>query len=234
MSELYKNAPLIEAVFEIRFPAELSIECHRDEYYSKVKEEFPQIFVPAITGVEAPSLKSYEFKSKDNSKLLKNCINRFSYHTMRYLGFAAFKEECLHYMQSFTELYKISSLKRTGLRYINHMPIVKIDGCIPIERYLNFGYQLPSEKIIPDKFELFHTILVLNLGEGKLRILIQYDEIQDIVKTEVIILDFDYYIEGKLDAELLEHYLDDSHKHTKIIFESLISDEYRKVMEGGE
>lgn len=33
--------PLVEVIFEIRFPAELSIECKKDEYYEKIRNDYP-------------------------------------------------------------------------------------------------------------------------------------------------------------------------------------------------
>jgi len=55
MSKLYKNPPSIDAVFEIRFSAELSIECQRDRFYERIRNDYPQIFVPIVVG-ESPSL----------------------------------------------------------------------------------------------------------------------------------------------------------------------------------
>ncbi len=229
MSKLYKNPPLIEAVFEIRFPAELSIECQRDRFYEKIRKDYPQIFVPIVRG-ESPALKSYEFKSLDGKKIIRCSINRFSFHANKYEGFAKFEGDCLNYTQLFTKLYNITSLNRTGLRYINHIPIVRIDGCIPIQKYLNFGYHLP-QNLESDKFELFHTTFVVKIGEGKLRLLTHYFEVPSPPKKEFILLDFDYYYEEKLKADKIRDYLRKSHEHTKRIFEDIISDEYKVVMD---
>jgi len=229
MSRLYKNPPLIEAIFEIRFPAELSIECQRDRFYEKIRNVYPQIFVPIVVG-ESPSLKSYEFRSSEGKKIIRCSINRFSIHTNKYEGFAKFEEDCLKYIQLFTKLYNITSLKRTGLRYINHIPIVRIEGCIPIQKYLKFGYPLPSDLGL-NKFELFDTTFITKIGEGKLRLLARYLEVPSAPQREFILLDFDYYYEGELRTGKILDYLRKSHTHTKRIFEDIISDEYKMVME---
>jgi len=229
MSSLYKNPPLVEAVFEIRFPAELSIECQRDKFYEKIRKDYPQIFVPIVMG-ESPALKSYKFGSLDGKKVVMCSINTFSVHTNKYEGFAKFEEECLKHIQLFIKLYNITSLKRTGLRYINHIPIIRIEGCIPIERYLKFGYHLPRN-LESDKFEFFQTNLVVRIGDGKLRLLTQYFEVPSPPKKEFILLDFDYYYEGKLRTDKISNYLKKSHEQTKKIFEDVISDEYKVVMD---
>lgn len=229
MSKLYKNPPLIEAVFEIRFPAELSIECQRDKFYEKIRKDYPQIFVPIVMG-ESPSLKSYEFKSSDGREILRCSINSFSIHTNKYRGFAKFEEDCLKYIKIFIGLFNITSLKRTGLRYINHIPIIKIEGCIPIEKYLKFGYHLPNN-IQSNKFEIFHTIVVSKIEYGKLQLTTQYLEIPNAPHTEFILLDFDYYFEGELKTNKISDCLKKSHEYTKKIFEDIISDDYKKVMD---
>jgi len=228
MSELYKNPPLIEAVFEITFPPELSIETKRDEFYKKIRNEFPEINLPLQTDQEPYPLKNYLFRDTKHEKGVAYSINKFSYHCYKYYGFARFKEESLKYLKMFAEYFGIKSLERTGLRYVNHIPILSEDGVIPIERYLHFGYRLPDS--IPEKYNLLHTVIFVKLGEGNLRILIQYQKLPDALQSEIILLDFDYFLEGKLSFSNIETYLDDSHKHTKKIFEDLTTEEYKIIM----
>ncbi len=222
----YKKPPVKEAIFEIRFPAELSIECRKDEYYEKIRKELPQIFVPAIDSPEPYPLKNYKFQSPDNSKMVMFSINRFSYHDNKYSNFDNFRKETEKYVIMFCDLYKISQLKRTGLRYINHIPITQEKGTISIKKYLKFEYNLP--KSIPTDFELFQTLLLTKLNDGKLRILIQ--TVQTKENQEIILLDFDFFFEGKFFVTNLGEYLEKSHKHTKKVFEDLISDEYKKFI----
>lgn len=228
MGELYKNAPLVEAVFEIRFPPELSIETKRDEFYNKIRMEFPEINLPLVSDQEPYALKTYLFKDSKREKGVAYSINKFSYHCYKYYGFARFKEESLKYMKMFFEHFKIRDLDRTGLRYVNHIPIVTEGGVIPIERYLNFGYKLPDS--IPEKYNLLHTVIFVKSGKGNLRVLIQYLKRPDPLQTEIILLDFDYFLEGKLSVSDIETYLNESHQHTKKIFEDLTTDEYKIIM----
>lgn len=229
MNEIYKNAPLIEAVFEIRFPAEISIKCKTDLFYNQIKTDFPML------AMHPPgSAHMYDFLNKEQSELIRLGLDRISYHAKKYnSGFIKFQEDTLKYLHIFINTYKIEKLTKTGLRYVNHIPIVKIDGVIPLERYINFGYKLPG-KNIPDKFELLNTILVVKIDGGKLKILLEAKEMSDITKTEVLVLDFDFMIFGKLDVKNIVEYINESHKHTKAIFEDLISEEYKKVMKGGD
>lgn len=229
MGKVYPNSPLVETVFEVRYPADLSIKCNIDKYANRIKNKFPII-------VSHPELSThlYEFGNNQKTGIVKVGIDRFSYHAREYKeGFDSFEKNALQHVNEFVEIYKIDSFMRTGLRYINHIPIVKVAGCIPLDRYLNFGYKLPVTESVPDKYELLHTILVVKVGDGKLRIVIEYREKQDIINSEILVLDFDYFLAGQLKSSEIRHYIQDSHAHTKKIFEDLITDDYRRVMESG-
>ena len=221
--EKLKNSPLVEAIFEIRFPAELSIECNKDKYYEKIRGNFPQILIPKTLPSDAYALEPYQFESSSRAELIRFSINRFSYIARKYDSFKVFKEKSLKYINLFSDIFKISTLKRTGLRYINHIPIKREYGMIPITKYLKFGYKLPSS--IPTNPEFFQTILLTKIDDGKLRVLIQAQGTEIKEMEEIIVLDFDFSYEGDLVVSDLAKCLNDSHKHTKEVFEDLISEE---------
>jgi uncharacterized protein (TIGR04255 family) len=229
MSKLYKNSPLVESVFEIRFPPELAIECRKDEYYDLIKDEFPEINLPLVDSPEPYPMRNYLFRDSKREKGIQFSINKFSFHQYKYLGFGQFKDQTLRYLRLFAEKFKIQHLYRTGLRYVNHIPILREDGVIPIGKFLNFGYKTP--KSIPQTYDFLHTVLFVKLGGGSLRILIQYKKLLDEKETEIIILDFDYFFEGNLEFSKIESYVGESHKHTKEIFEDLITEQYRKIID---
>lgn len=224
MGNEFKKAPVIEAVFEIRFPAELSIECRRDEYYEEIRKTYSNISLPVIDSPEPNALRAYRFETEDKTSLIQFSINRFSFHSRNYKIFNEFSSETLKYLELFCNHYKISQLKRTGLRYINHIPIEMKQDVIPLSKYLKFGYNLPNT--IPENLELFHTILLTKMGNGKLRILIASQEKLEPLGKNAIILDFDFFFEGELDIKNIKDYLEKSHIYTKSTFESLLSDEY--------
>ena len=229
MSKLYKNPPLVESVFEIRFPPELAIECKKDEYYNQIRREFPEINLPLVDSPEPYPMRNYLFRDNNREKGIQFSVNKCSFHRYKYLGFSLFKEEALHYLGLFAEKFNIRQLHRTGLRYVNHIPILRENGVIPIEKFLNFGYKTP--KSIPEAYDYLHTVLFIKLGKGSLRILIQYRKLQDEKETEVIVLDFDYFFERDLEFTKIETYIDESHKYTKQIFEDLITEYYKKIMD---
>ncbi len=229
MGKLYKNSPLVESVFEIRFPPELAIECRKDEYYNKIRNEFPEVNLPLADTPEPYPLKNYLFRDSRREKGIQFSVNKCSFHRYKYSGFAEFKEQALRYLRMFAEKFGIEVLHRTGLRYVNHIPILREDGVIPLGKYLNFGYRMP--KSIPEQYDFLHTVLFAKIGDGALRMLIQYKRLPDEMQTEVIALDFDYFYEGNLHFSEIETYMNESHKYTKKIFEDLVTDHYRRIMD---
>jgi uncharacterized protein (TIGR04255 family) len=51
-------------------------------------------------------------------------------------------------------------------------------------------------------------------------------------QQEAFLLDFDYAKISELSFDWLEEYLDESHAETKMLFENIVTDEYRKFMTG--
>lgn len=230
MDKVYLNPPLNEAVFEIRFPAELAIECRKDSFYEEVRKVFPNILVPIIDSPEPYPLKRYELRTPDQRRLIKFSINAFSFHDLEYKKFRNFKTQVLKYMKLFCSTFKISALKRTGLRYINYIPALREEGAVPISHYLRFGHSIPAW-IDQGKLQEINTRFSVGLGRGILTIMIRYQEISEPQPSERLVLDFDYYREKNLTVDHLSDYLVDSHKYVKRAFEDLISDDYRGMMQ---
>ena len=113
-------------------------------------------------------------------------INAFTYYTSRYDGFASFRDRVFSYLRVFSAFVRIHRLTRVGLRYINHIPILRTgpgEG-IPLTDYLNVGLQLPEHIGAASLTEL-NTAFTLKLERGQLRILIRHEKVQDPPAREV-------------------------------------------------
>jgi len=227
---IYKNAPLIETVFEIRFPTEPAIECNRDKLYKKIRNIYSKVLVPGVIPGKAIALEPYRFESADGNNGIMLSIDKFAFYCKKYEGFNFFKKETMRLFSIFKELFEIQKFKRAGLRYINVIPFVRENDIIPIENYLNIKIVLPNS--IPTDFKNLSLIFVSQTKQGgslttRIEPAISHDK-----KQEGIILDFDYAQEGDLYFSQVDKYLEESHNNTKYIFERLIADSYKKVMRG--
>lgn len=227
--EIYPNAPLGQAIFEIRFPGEPAVECQRDGFYEIVRKEFPSVRVPMAGPGDAIALKPYEFRSADEKKWLSMSINRFAFSRLEYQGYQGFAEEAMNYVAQFVKRFHISTISRTGLRYINTILFTREDGLLPLERYFKLTIGLPS--IIPSSFSELNLRIDVPTDTGSLTIRLEPVISPDRTR-EAFVLDFDYRKTRDLTPENLRQYVDESHDHIKSVFEGIITDEFRQVMRG--
>lgn len=225
----YPNSPLAEVVFEIRFPGEPRIECNRDIFYEKVRGEFPNVLVPSIKVGGFPALEPYRFESENQKSGMMVAMNKFAYYVHLYPGYTQFSKEVLKWVTEFGKIYNILKLNRSGLRYINIIPFSREARLIPLNRFLKIRFDLPE--VFPDNFENLSLIFVSKTEEGAIT-----TKIESIIAAdrshEAILLDFDYAKEKNLTINYGEQYLEESHAHTKRVFEELITDEYRRYLKG--
>jgi uncharacterized protein (TIGR04255 family) len=228
-NEIYKNAPLIETVFEIRFPGEPSIECNRDKFYEKIRSVYSMVLVSSFQAGAIAAQPPYRFEREDGTSGVIMSINKISFYCKKYEGFSLFKKETMRIFSIFRELFKVEKLKRTGLRYINIIPFTREKNIIPIKNYLNIQIKLP--KSMSTDFKNLSMIFVSQTKGGNITTRIE-PVISENQTEEAIMLDFDYAKEKDLNFDSMDAYLEESHKHTKGLFEGLITDNYRKVMRG--
>ncbi len=227
---IYPKAPLVETVFEIRFPGNPSVECHRDEVYQEFQAAFPVVKTPVkIPPGSSLAAAPYQFQSEDGKNTIMISINVLAYSTKAYEGFDIFKKQAMQLINFFGKRFKIGNLKRTGLRYINVMPFVRENGAIPVSRFLNMGVNLPRS--VPNTFKDFALVFNSIMKNGLLTTRI--DSATDAATSaEALVVDFDYAKEKEISLDSVEKYMDESHHETKAFFEELITTEYKKLMMG--
>jgi uncharacterized protein (TIGR04255 family) len=234
--EIYPNSPLIEVVFEIRFPGEPAVECRRHEFYDIVRNQYPIVFVPQIQVGVSPALQPYRFERIDQSAGIMIAMDKFAYYTRKYPGYLEFKQEFLRLGSLFGELFNLSKLKRTGWRYINIIPFTRESGNIPLQRFFNLSPFFPnselcSTKNTPEQYENLSITLISKIDDcsitTKLESLISSD-----MAREALVLDFDCAQEKDLVLSKTETYIETEHRLAKNLFEALITDNYRQYLRG--
>jgi uncharacterized protein (TIGR04255 family) len=228
--DVYPNAPLKEAVLEVRFPGRFRVESERYKVQERILDRFPNLMVPVETADAGPLFKMCQLTSADGREFFRIGVNGLSYITQSYPGFAEFRKHCLSLMEPSLELFGVKTLNRTGLRYVNHIPLTKQDNAIPLQAFLQIGLNLPPT--IPATYEQLVFAVETKKPPGSLRLQVAYVPAKEAETGELLLLDFDFFILGPLDARKLPEYLDVSHQHTKEVFESLITDQYRKFIRG--
>ena len=112
---------------------------------------------------------------------------------------------------------------------MNIIPFTRESGIIPLKTYLNIEIKLPE--VIPPAFKAASLIFVSQLEKGSITTRIEPVMSPDQTQ-EALMLDFDYAKEADLNYKNLDAFLEESHKHTKALFEGLVTENYRKIMRG--
>ena len=229
--EVYPNSPLVEVVFELRFPGELSVECRRHEYWERIRDDYPKIWVPTVVpGKISPlALEPYRFEREDRKAGVMVALNRLAYFTREYQGHKAFQAEFMRLHRVFGEIFRIERVNRAGWRYINIIPFAREDGLIPLDQFLTIGFRLPRQ--VPERFKKLSLVLVSKLDGGTVTTRLETLASSD-GQQEALLLDFDYGKEDNLQFEEVEAYLHEAHDYTRNLFEDLITDNYRRYLRG--
>ncbi|MBI5233526.1 MAG: TIGR04255 family protein [Deltaproteobacteria bacterium] len=228
--EIYPNSPLVEVIFEIRFPGEPVVECKRDFFFDLVRDEYTNILVPQTKEGGFVALEPYRFENKAGNAGIMLSLNRFAYYCRKYPGFKVFKKEVLTLIKKFRKAYpKINSLNRTGFRYVNIIPFTREEGIVPLDRFFNLKLQVP--KAIPEKYSNISVGFISKIKKGS--ITSRFETLKAANQSgEAILLDLDYAKEETLLIKNIEKYLDESHNLARQLFEDLITDSYRMFLRG--
>jgi uncharacterized protein (TIGR04255 family) len=197
----------------------------------RVRDELPKLFVPRATPNVAPALQHYEFRAEDESEGIALALNSFYYYTKRYEGYATFRHRFGHFYRMFSDEVHIHKLNRAGLRYINHIPVLRPspESAVPLADYLNVGIKVPAPLAEANLTEL-NSVFTIRLDQGSLRLLLKLEKLDEPGGREVLVLDFDFGQSDGLAVDRVDHHLDVAHTHTKRIFLELISERYLPVM----
>lgn len=203
--ETLKNAPITEAVFDLRveFTNSPKIE-DLEAMYPDIKHSFPvkkmnSVF-QATFGVnkghshagfqEDPN--GFSFKTDDGRKIIQMRLDGYTFNKLKpYDNWESFRDEARKYWDIFEDRMSPSQISRLALRYINRFDLpLPIDN---IDQFLNTGPKVSKD--------ISHTLngFVLRLeiaqddGDASAIVTIVRDKSQASSKNYTLILDIDVF-----------------------------------------
>jgi uncharacterized protein (TIGR04255 family) len=217
----YPNAPLLEVAGEVRFPGEVAVESNRHLFWDQIREQYPQVLVPAVAAGDHVALKAYRYRSSSGDRSVAVAINSLSLSENRYTTHETFM----------TCYPKIATASRIGWRYINAIPFVRSDdGTAPVSQFFlpNFGILKgmgPNVKNFSLSLQAPRTD-----GEAAVKLSTATDARNG---QEAFLLDIDCCVTGAdlIFGSALEH-LANAHSVARQVFEGLITDSYRQYLRG--
>jgi uncharacterized protein (TIGR04255 family) len=228
-NELYPNQPLVEVVFEIRFPAEPMIECKRYEFYDRIRQNYSNVIIPSIQQSPFPALNPYRFEKADGSAGTMIAIDKFSYYSHRYPGYYEFKKEFLFLVSEFNKLFNLTKLIRVGWRYVNIIPFTRENGYVPLKRFFNLT--LHFGKDISDECENLSITLVSKKDDYSITTRLENVKAPE-ESGEALHLDFDCFKGLDLSFSEIETHIERTHGIAKKMFEQIITADYREYLRG--
>ena len=127
------------------------------------------------------------------------------------------------------ETYSISKIDRLGWRYINLIPFTREDGIVPLKRFLTVSLNVPNG--MSEKFENLSMVFISKVAGGSITTKIE-SAMRGDKQQEALVLDFDFAMTANLNFSKLGDSVKTAHEHTRTLFESLITDQYRQYLRG--
>lgn len=227
---IYPNSPLVEVICEIRFPADLGIDCRRDQFQHAVKKEYPKIMIPNSQPNKALALEPYRFENESQSEGIMLAINKCAFYQRKYEGHQLFIKKFLNGINVFKQKFPdVKKINRIGWRYINIIPFVREEGIVPLRQFLSVGVDLPAG--VTEDYQALSIVFATKTKNGTIMTRIETVTEQN-TKKEAILLDFDFSMTEKITFGKLSSCVKSAHDHTRELFEKLITEDYRKYLRG--
>lgn len=129
----YNRCPLVEVIFQLRFPTILSINSKQPaDFQEKIRKEYPfydegieeQNELLINTNGKSAQLKSsqnknYSFVSVDKTYKVNLTSTFIAISTRKYTQWEEFSEKVRQVVKAFQETYEVPFYTRVGLRYID-------------------------------------------------------------------------------------------------------------------
>lgn len=243
----YSNPPLVETVFELRFPTILKIDTETpDKFQDLIRQRYPgyevqnEIQQQIVGNVNQNQFSAetklssnivHVFSSVDKRNVVKLARNNIFYSTTNYLGWDRFKEESVFVMKHFADNYQISHFSRIGLRYINVIDRTELslDGSTPWETLVkNYYLGLLANPTESKNIESYELVTGLKFG-AKTAINLRVTLLVNLNSQETCLgLDNDCFLpDGDEDFQAT---IESLHKYCEYYFLDAITEELRSAM----
>jgi uncharacterized protein (TIGR04255 family) len=184
-----------EVLLEIRFTPPEDISLMAGRLYEKLKSKYPEFVnlnVPEFPNniPEFNKIVRYRFFSSDRKQLYNIGNGVLSINTLNYSKFTDFQKQIRPILESHKTLSGLNNIQRIGLRYINKIPLDKIDK--------NYSKMLKIKFSLPDVLKKIETgFSYKTIGKFNNTVLITSLFTPPFSK-EVVTLDFDCYTEKEM------------------------------------
>lgn len=231
---LYPNQPLTSVAIEVRFRGDLGVEKNRAIIQKRIRDDYPNLYVPNIDPKVAPATQPYRFEDESNKKGIQFSICNFGIYSRDYPGHKEFISELIRVLSIFGKDLDPLSVTRVGWRYINEMAFTRENNVIPVQRYLSrkgpMGFAVSK-----DTLALSHKVL-LEEKNARLNIRLDSKDHTEQMGHEALLFDIDVFREFspgmEMDHNKLVWHIQRLHGSAYRFFDASISATYRSYLKG--
>jgi len=240
MKKKYRNAPVVEAVFELRLSQDKAMDLTAPgQIFEKISKDFPlkeqrQLQeVEIAQGPEGPktitrNIKRMFFLSGDRLQFIQLGDNLMAVHCVKpYPTWIIFRQRIEQAISILKDITDIGEPERLGIRYINRIeiPFEKID----IDEYFEFSPHIGER--LPQVLAGFALSAVLPFEKNRdfCRMHL-FNTLPENAGNSAYILDLDYFMAkpGALNIDQALQWVDGAHAEVRRLFEGCIT---RKLMD---
>lgn len=236
----YPNAPIVEAVFDIKVSNTIIINPSTFEQYAKNElKEFPIINKRQNVNVridnrqgtgqigKTTNLLGYIFSNIQGNRKVQFRLDGYSFNMLRpYSNWNEFSSAAFSYLEKYIALAKPLLITRIGLRYINRVDLPYENQAF--ENYIKYLPPVPAG--LPKKFEKYFFQMQIPADDNLSKAVISQTFEQEKNGRIPFIIDIDVFQDERIKAtDSLSERFDNLRDLKNRIFEDLVTEECKQL-----
>ncbi len=230
LDEVFPRPAIREVAFEIRFAPRLRVNAELWRLQDQLVEDYPgigseSVFLHPGAGVINVSV----FQNPSTGRVIKVSQENFLIAFTSYTQFEDFKAEVLSRVEKFCSTFEISSLTRSGLRYVNNIVVPALGDTASLLRFVQPF--MDFERLDVGSIDQFVTEVRMRFAGHMVTVRgALLPALED--RRRAYVLDIDCHNDVQQSAKSVDAVLDTYHDTAQRFFLDHITEEYKHVMRG--
>lgn len=241
----YQKSPLLEVIFQLRFPTILAIGAHAPaDFQDLIRERFPEYnegteqqneltIIPELSNAQLKRTETnrYEFITQSGLDKVSLSTSYIAISTLHYSQWENFLELINYVVPKFEQIYKPSFYSRVGLRYVD--AITRSEYGLSDEKWNDLikpNITGVMTRELEEGTNAYTTVGEFQNDDGTfIREHFEIGHINDSVETSFL-LDCDYYYQSTIHVGGVSEAANILHNHSSAFIRSAITDKLHNAM----
>jgi len=229
LDEVFARPPLREVAFEIRFAPRLRVNAELWKIQDEIVEEYPALSMEQAPQASGTLMPINVFQNPNAARAIKISQENFAVAFTRYTRFEDFKAEVIAKTNRFCEKFDVSTVSRTGLRYVNNFIVPGSGKTSEILRYVR--PVIDFDRL--DSDEIQHFVAEVRMRQREHLVTLRGAFLAPLEGGQrVYVLDVDCHSSEPHSSRDIPKLLDTYHETAQLFFLDHVTEEYKDVMRG--